>query len=90
MSQQYHRYQRDSQVHQVDGHGSMAGMPQDALLSLLFPFWQLVIGACVLLAVVLSARRLLGRGPSRMTRALIVTGGAALGLAALGILLAGR
>jgi hypothetical protein len=68
----------------------MAGMSQDALLSLLFPFWQLVIGVCVLLAVVLSARRLCKRGPSRMTRALIVTGGAALGLAALGILLAGR
>jgi hypothetical protein len=68
----------------------MAGMSQDALLDLLFPVWQLLIGACVLITVALSARRLLRRGPSRMTRALIVTGGAAVGLAALGLLLAGR
>ncbi len=68
----------------------MAGMSQDALLGQLFPFWHLAIGGCVLLAVLLSTRRLLRRGPSRMTRALIVTGAAAVGLAALGMLLAGR
>jgi hypothetical protein len=68
----------------------MAGMSQDALLGQLFPLWQLTIGACVLVTVVLCTRRLLRRGPSRMTRALIVTGGAALGLAVLGVLLAGR
>jgi hypothetical protein len=68
----------------------MAGMSQDALLGLLFPVWQLLIGAFVLVTVVLAGRRLLLRGPSRMTRALIVTGGAAVGLATLGLLLAGR
>lgn len=68
----------------------MAGMSHDALLSLLFPVWQLAIGGCVLAVVVLSMRRLLRRGPSRMTRALIVSGGAALGLTALGLLLAIR
>jgi multisubunit Na+/H+ antiporter MnhB subunit len=68
----------------------MAGMSQDALLGLLFPFWQLAIGGCVLITVLLCTRRLLRRGPSRMTRALVVTGGAAIGLATLGILLAGR
>jgi hypothetical protein len=68
----------------------MAGMSQDALLGLLFPVWQLLIGACVLVTVVLCGWRLLRRGPSRMTRALIVTGGAALGLATLGLLLASR
>ena len=68
----------------------MAGMSQDALLGLLFPVWQLAIGVAVLATVALSTRRLLRRGPSRMTRALIVTGGAALGLATLGVLLANR
>ena len=68
----------------------MAGMSQDALLGQLFPLWQLAIGTCVLVTVALSIRRLMRRGPSRMTRALIVTGGAAIGLATLGLLLAGR
>jgi hypothetical protein len=66
----------------------MAGMSQDALLGQLFPLWDLAIGACVLVTVVLCTRRLLRRGPSRMTRALIVTGSAAIGLATLGYLLA--
>lgn len=65
-------------------------MSQDALLGLLFPAWQLAIGLAVLVTVVLATRRLLRRGPSRMTRAVIVTGSAALGLATLGILLAIR
>jgi hypothetical protein len=62
-------------------------MSQDALLNLLFPVWQLVIGGCLVVVLVLSMQRLLRRGPSRMTRALIVTGTAALGLAVLGVLL---
>jgi hypothetical protein len=66
----------------------MTGMFQDALLGLLFPVWQLLIGVCVLVTVVLCSWRLARRGPSRMTRALIVTGGAVLGIATLGILLA--
>ncbi len=63
-------------------------MPRDSLLDLLFPIWQLAIGGCVLVVTVISIRRLRQRGPSRMTRALVVTGSAVLGLAALGILLA--
>lgn len=66
----------------------MSGMPQDALLNLLFPLWQVVIGACVLVVLVVSVHRLLGRGPSRMSHALVVTGGAAVAIAVLGILLA--
>lgn len=66
----------------------MVPMSQDALLGLLFPVWQLVIGVAVLVTVVLCSRRLLRRGPSRMTRALIVTGSAVIGLATLGVLLA--
>ena len=65
-------------------------MSQDALLGRLFPLWQLAIGGCVLVTVVLCTRRLLRRGPSRMTRAMIVTGSAAFGLAALGLVLAIR
>ncbi|HEX8626543.1 MAG TPA: hypothetical protein VF755_00035 [Catenuloplanes sp.] len=61
----------------------------DAFLDLLLPFWQLVIGGCVLLAVVLSVRPLARRGRSRMTTALIVTGGAVICLAVVGVLLQG-
>jgi hypothetical protein len=68
----------------------MAGMSQDALLGQLFPLWDLTIAGCVLVTVVLCTRRLLRRGPSRMTRGMIVAGAAALGLAVLGLLLARR
>lgn len=66
----------------------MSHMRQDDLLGLLFPMWQVVIGGCVLAVLVVSVHRLLGRGPSRMSRALLVTGGAAVAVAVLGILLA--
>lgn len=66
----------------------MACMAQDGLLGLLYPLWQFAIGGCVLVTLVLATRRLMRRGPSRMTRALLVTGGAAVCLAVLGILLA--
>jgi hypothetical protein len=65
----------------------MASMSQDALLGMLFPLWQVVIGGCVLVVLVVSTRRLIRRGPSRMGRALIVSGSAALALAVLGLLL---
>jgi hypothetical protein len=68
----------------------MACMSQDALLGLLFPVWQLAIGGCVLVVLVVSMGRLIRRGPSRMGRALIVTGGAAIAVAVLGLLLATR
>lgn len=60
----------------------------DALSALLLPFWQLVIAGGVLLAVLVSVHRLVRRGPSRMTTALLVTGGAIVGLAVIGVLLA--
>jgi hypothetical protein len=66
----------------------MSAMPQDALLDLLFPLWQVVIGGCLVAVLLVSMHRLLGRGPSRMSRALVVTGGAAVAVAVLGILLA--
>lgn len=60
---------------------------QEALLSMLLPLWQLVIGACVLVTVVVSTRRLARRGRSRMTTALLVSGVLILGLTTLGLLL---
>jgi len=61
-------------------------LAEDALLGLLFPFWQLVIGLLVVLALCATAYRLAVRGPSRMTTALLVTGGAVVGIALLSYL----
>ena len=57
---------------------------------MLGPLWQVAIGVCVLVVVIISTRRLVRRGPSRMGRALIVTGGAALAVFVIGMLLATR
>jgi len=48
----------------------------DALLDLLMPLWQVVIGVLVLVALVVSVHRLFMRGPSRMGGALLLLGGA--------------
>ncbi|GIF53846.1 hypothetical protein DFJ67_2576 [Asanoa ferruginea] len=61
-------------------------LAEDALLGMLFPFWQLVIGLLVVLALGAAAYRLAVRGPSRMTTALLVTGGAVVGIALLSYL----
>ncbi|MFC7548761.1 hypothetical protein [Plantactinospora sp. GCM10030261] len=61
----------------------------DALLGLLLPFWQVVIGTAVLLVLIVALHRLARRGRSRMLTALLVTGGAIIGLAVVGILLQG-
>jgi hypothetical protein len=59
----------------------------DALLGVLLPLWQLVIGVLVLVAVVVSVGRLVKRGPSRMNAAMLVVGGAVVCLAVFGYLL---
>jgi hypothetical protein len=64
-------------------------LASDALLDMLFPIWQLAIGLCLLAVLVVSIRRLAARGPSRMTTAMMVTGGAIVGLAVIGMLLQG-
>lgn len=62
-------------------------LADDALLGLLLPFWQLVIGSFVVFAVAASVRHLARRGPARMTTALLVIGGVIIGLTVLGVLL---
>lgn len=62
---------------------------EEALLGLLLPFWQLVIGAVVIVVLVLSVGRLARRGRSRMTTALLVTAAAIAGFAVIGVLLEG-
>ncbi len=66
----------------------MADVRSDAPLDLLAPLGQALIGVCVLAVIVVSAHRLFMRGPSRMSRALVVTGGAIAALVLVGILLA--
>jgi hypothetical protein len=58
----------------------------DALLDLVLPAGQLVIGTLVLVTLVVSVRKLLLRGPSRMGGALLLTGGAVIGFAVVGYL----
>ena len=65
-------------------HG--ATLAEEALLGLLMPLWQLVIGAVVLVVILVSVGRLARRGPSRMSTALLVTAAAIAGLAVLGVL----
>ncbi|MGC1210724.1 MAG: hypothetical protein WA890_05540 [Micromonospora sp.] len=64
-----------------------ASLAEEALLGLLLPFWQLVIGAFVLFVVLASVRRLARRGPSRMTTALLITAAAIAGFTVVGVLL---
>jgi hypothetical protein len=59
----------------------------DAVLGLLVPLWQWAIGLLVLVTVVVSARKLLMRGPSRMGGALLLAGGAVLVLTAISYIL---
>jgi hypothetical protein len=58
----------------------------DALLDLLMPMWQGLIGALVGIALIVAVLRLARRGRSRMSTALLVTGTAIVGLAVFGIL----
>jgi hypothetical protein len=59
----------------------------DALLDLLMPLWQLVIGVLVLAALIVSVHRLVMRGPSRMGGAMLMVGAVVVGVAVLSYLL---
>ncbi|MCG5445875.1 hypothetical protein NIE79_004403 [Micromonospora sp. NIE79] len=74
----------------MDESGHVARVfAEEALLGLIGPFWQVVIGAVVLVVLVLSVGRLARRGRSRMTTALLVTAAAIAGFAVIGVLLEG-
>jgi FtsH-binding integral membrane protein len=60
----------------------------DAFLSMLAPFWRLVLSCAVLLFVLATAARLARRGRSRMNTALLVAGTGIVALVLLGMLLA--
>jgi hypothetical protein len=66
--------------------GSAPVIASDALLDLLVPLWQLVIGLLVLVTVVVSTHRLLLRGPSRMGGAMLMIGGVVVGVAVISYL----
>jgi hypothetical protein len=65
---------------------SPPAVASDALLDLLLPLWQLVIGLLVLVTLVVSVHRLLLRGPSRMGGAMLMVGAAVIGVAILSYL----
>ena len=67
----------------MDGFQPLAA---DALLDLLMPAWQLVIGVLVLVTLGVWTRRLLLRGPTRMGGAMLLAGAAVIGLAVMGYL----
>ena len=58
--------------------GRVAAVPPspqaDALLALLHPAWQALIAGCLLVVTIAGIWRLAQRGPSRMVRAVLVTG----------------
>jgi hypothetical protein len=58
----------------------------DALLGLLTPLTELIIGILVLAAVVVSVHRLVQRGPTRMGGAMLLIGGALVCVAVLSYL----
>ena len=58
----------------------------DALMDLLFPLWQFVIGATVAVVVAIVGLRLARRGRSRMRTAMVVVGAGIIGLTLFGVL----
>ncbi|MCY1144761.1 hypothetical protein OWR29_42760 [Actinoplanes sp. Pm04-4] len=67
--------------------GASRTLAADVLMDMIMPFGQFVIGALVLVTLVVSVRRLLERGPSRMGGAMLLSGGAVIGFAIVGYLI---
>ena len=59
----------------------------DALLGMLLPFWQLVLGVVILAVCVIATFQLVRRGRSRMRFAVLVAGAAVVGVSTLSFLL---
>ncbi|MBL7260321.1 hypothetical protein [Paractinoplanes lichenicola] len=66
--------------------GAPGTLAADAFIDMIMPFGQFLIGTLVLVTLVVSIRRLLERGPSRMGGAMLLSGGAVIGLALVGYL----
>ncbi|WP_250009538.1 hypothetical protein [Actinoplanes sp. M2I2] len=67
--------------------GASRTLAADVLMDMIMPFGQFLIGALVLVTLVVSVRRLLERGPSRMGGAMLLSGGAVIGFAVAGYLI---
>jgi hypothetical protein len=66
--------------------GSVANPSSDALLGMLHPAWQAVIAGLLLIVTILGIRRLVARGPTRMTNGVFVTGALILAITLVGTL----
>ncbi|MBM2623515.1 hypothetical protein JIG36_49285 [Actinoplanes sp. LDG1-06] len=66
--------------------GASGTLAADVLVDMIMPFGQFLIGTLVLVTLVVSTRKLLERGPSRMGGAMLLSGGAVIGLALVGYL----
>ncbi len=59
---------------------------EDALLGLLAPIWQIVISVCLVLVTAVAGVKLFLRGPSSMSRGIVLAGGAIVGVIVVGLL----
>ena len=64
----------------------MQGYTGDGLLGLLHSGWQIVIAVCLLIVTAIGLARLVGRGPTRMTNGVFVTGFLILAITVVGTL----
>jgi hypothetical protein len=53
---------------------TVQGYTADGLLGLLHSGWQIVIAVCLLIVTAIGLARLVGRGPTRMSNGVLVTG----------------
>jgi hypothetical protein len=61
----------------TDGRGRVKGVQadtSDALLGLLGDGWRIAIAVCLLLVTAIGLARLVGRGPTRMSNGVFITG----------------
>lgn len=58
----------------------MRVLAEDAFLGLLAPIWQALIGVFMLFVLVVAGHRLVMRGPSRMSRGIVLSAGAIVGV----------
>jgi hypothetical protein len=66
--------------------GAVTAPAADALLGLLSPAWQALIAGSLLVVTLLGIRRLMERGPARVTNAMLLTGALIVTLTVVGTL----